>query len=107
VSLPDLPEYATAQLTRLTYVRFRLDHDNLTATAIGAGPLEAKHSSANGIWIHAQLEPFKEMHRIGEVPGLMLRLMGEPFRGLVVYDVVETTDTVNQDWFSVRSLDES
>lgn len=101
-----LPQYAIAQLTFWTYVRFALDHDTLTAKAIGAGPLEAKHSSANGIWVHAQLEPFKEAHRIGEVPGLMLRLMGQPFKGLVVYDVVETGETVNQDWFSVRrSLD--
>ena len=103
MTLPDLPEYATAQLTRLTYVRFRLDHDNLTATAIGAGPLEAKHSSANGLWIHAQLEPYKDIHRIGEIPGLMLRLMGEPFNGQVRYEVVETTHTVNADWFDVRA----
>ena len=103
--MSDLPRYAIARLTFMTYVRFELDHHTMTAKAIGAGPHEAAHSSANGLWILAQIEDFKEAHRLGELPGLMLRLIGHPFNGQIRYDIVETTDTVNQDWFGVRSLD--
>lgn len=84
-----LPAYAVARLSRLTYVRFALDHHHFTACALNAGPLEAAHSSMNGEWVLAQIEPFADVHRFGEIPGLMLRLMGAPFRGTVVYAIAD------------------
>lgn len=92
-----LPTLAIARLTFHTYVRFRLDHDRHTARPISAGPQEARHSSANGLWVQAQIEPFHEVHRIGEVPGLVLRLMGAPFRGAVVYEIVESEGEVDRE----------
>ena len=43
----------------------------------------------NGAWVHSQIEPWKEAHRLGDLKGLTLRLQGPPFNG-VVYEVVES-----------------
>jgi hypothetical protein len=74
----------------MTYVRFALDHQHALATALNAGPWEAAHSSANGEWVLGHIEPFKDAHRLGELPGFQLRLMGYPFNTLVVYDIADS-----------------
>lgn len=87
-----LPDYAVARLNRLTYVRFALDHQGHSATVLNTGPQEAAHSSANGLWVHAQIEPFIEVHQVDDLSGMVLRLMGAPFRGQVVYPIETATE---------------
>jgi hypothetical protein len=85
---PRATPFALARLDRLTYVRFALDHAQQIAKVLNVGPQEAAHSSANGIWVHAQIEPLKPLHRVEDVAGCTLRLMGHPFRGDAVYAIV-------------------
>lgn len=84
-----LPRYALARLTRFRYVRFQLDHDAQTARVLNIGPQEVAHSSANGIWVHAHLEPFQEVQQVEDLQNRTLRLMGYPFNEQRVYRIVD------------------
>jgi hypothetical protein len=87
--MPELPTLAIARLTFWTFVRFALDHDRGTAQVLNTGPWEAAHSSAYGCWVLARIEPFADVQVLDQVPGLHLRLMGAPFYGLIVYDILD------------------
>lgn len=82
-----LPTFAMAQLDRLTYVRFLLDHDRQQATMLNTGPSEAWGGTASD-GVLAQIEPYAYIHNPDDLPGQTLRLMGHPFNTLVVYDIV-------------------
>jgi hypothetical protein len=82
-----LPRYAVARMTRLRYVRFALDHQQHTAAVLNVGPQEAAQSSANGLWIVAQIEPFAEVQAEDALAGQSLRLMGYPFNGQLTYGI--------------------
>jgi len=82
------PAFALARLSRLTYLRFRLDHQAQTATPLNVGPVEAAHSSANGAWITADIEPYADVRDRDQLAGLTLRLQGHPFNGKTTYTIV-------------------
>ena len=72
----------------MRFVRFLLDHDQQTALVLNTGPQEAVHSTANGCWVLADIQPFQDFYRLDGLAGLSLLLIGHPFNGNVSYEIV-------------------